>query len=203
MLHGQFFYRELFQAKSWAFGKVAGAFSRAWAHRLIIDCYFWPHELLQMFDPFTKCLEFASPRDVSFSSYVWINDPRIHRTFAADPLRFHCFPRGPPVVIPVLQHLNCAQVLKIWRGQSPRWFPSRVVLGCPQFHLDECHHWTTGATYTVYRIPTTDRNNMSEDSLKETQDCSNPKQEEGKTGRVTKPFKCHLITAVLKGICPK
>lgn len=150
-----------------------------------------------------NALSLLSPRDVSFSSYVWINDPRIHRTFAADPLRFHCFPRGPPVVIPVLQHLNCAQVLKIWRGQSPRRFPSRVVLGCPQFHLDECHHWTTGATYTVYRIPTTDRNNMSKDSLKETQDCYNPKQEEGKTGRVTKPFKCHLITAVLKGICPK
>lgn len=155
-----------------------------------------------MFDPFSwlcRCLEFAFPKR-RFILFVCLNQ------WSKNPSNI----RRRPTPLPLLSAgATCGNpsfaALKLRTGPEnlkrpkSRWFPSRVALGCPQFHLDECHHWTTGATYTVYRIPTTDRNNMSKDSLKETQDCYNPKQEEGKTGRVTKPFKCHLITAVLKG----
>ena len=123
-------------------------------HRLIIDCYFWPHELLQMFDPFTswfcRCLEFAFPKR-RFILFVCLNQ------WSRNPSNI----RRRPTLLPLLSAgATCGNpsfaALKlrtgpeeIWRGQSPRWFPSRVVLGCPQFHLDECHHWTTGATHTV------------------------------------------------------
>lgn len=114
--------------------------SKAWAQRLIIDCYFWPHELLQMFDPFTswfcQCLEFAFPKR-RFILFVclnlWSKNPsNIRRRPTPLPL----LSAGPTCGNPSFAALKLRTgPEEIWRGQSPRWFPSRVVLGCPQFHL--------------------------------------------------------------------